>query len=624
MVLITPYILYGQGPAPEDTIKIKEVIISRVKSVSMNTGFKRSSIDTTVLKEFSNKTISDVLSGNSMIFIKNYGRSGTATPSFRGTGASETLVSWNGININSPMLGQSDLSIIPAGLIDDIQIYYGGASMVLNNGGIGGAINLETKPVWRKGIMTSVSSGIGSFGEYSGFAKIKAGNEQFQSVTKAFFLTSENNFRYESSQDLWGTMTGNRISQRGFIQELYFKSRVNVVSARLWYQTADRHLPPIGMDLHERQSDEAIRFMLNDNLSLGRTSYIFTGAWLEDRLHYTNFTPQSSVDSRNRSDLMITKFGSETQLNEHTKLKITLNNEFTVVNTNNYDKRKMRNTASVTSSLERECNDRFGMTLLLREIMTGNNLLIPDFSTGVQIRLSNSKESYLKANFSRNSRVPTMNDLYYYPYGNQNLKNEYAYIYEVSYVMNHNFSDSFKISPELSVFRNYIKDMLLWHIQGNNLSVDNINRVKSTGLEANFSMTYSESKFSARLNTGYSYTRATTVLSYLKDDAAIGKQLLYVPVNQVNSTLHLSFGNIYSSWGLHLTGDRYITSDNSDILPGYLLNNLIAGIKLPLHATLFDLNFEINNLFNVSYQSIVSYPMPGRSYSVKLLVQFSK
>ena len=46
------------------------------------------------------------------------------------------------------MLGQSDLALIPAGLIDNIQIYYGGASMPLNSGGIGGIINLETGPVW--------------------------------------------------------------------------------------------------------------------------------------------------------------------------------------------------------------------------------------------------------------------------------------------------------------------------------------------------------------------------------------------------------------------------------------------------------------------------------------------
>jgi iron complex outermembrane receptor protein len=75
---------------------------------------------------------------------------GTATPSLRGTGAGHTGLTWNGVNISHPMLGQSDLSLVPVGLIDDIQIFYGGASMPLSNGGIGGIINLETHPVWKK------------------------------------------------------------------------------------------------------------------------------------------------------------------------------------------------------------------------------------------------------------------------------------------------------------------------------------------------------------------------------------------------------------------------------------------------------------------------------------------
>src|SRR5664279_3797837 len=132
-----------------------------------------------------------MLTGASLIFMKSYGVGGVATPSFRGTGASQTLIEWNGIKINNPMLGQSDLSLIPVGLIDNVQIYYGGASMVLNNGGIGGAINLENKPVWKKEIASALNAGMGSFGEYSGFGKIKIGNLHFQSVTKVFFRSSK-------------------------------------------------------------------------------------------------------------------------------------------------------------------------------------------------------------------------------------------------------------------------------------------------------------------------------------------------------------------------------------------------------------------------------------------------
>ena len=119
-----------------DTINIGEVIISSRKVNSESTGYKKSSIDTTFLKYSSHTSLADVLSQYSGVFIKSYGMGGSATPSFRGTGAGQTGLTWNGININHPMLGQSDLALVPAGLIDDIQIYYGVASMPVSSGGI--------------------------------------------------------------------------------------------------------------------------------------------------------------------------------------------------------------------------------------------------------------------------------------------------------------------------------------------------------------------------------------------------------------------------------------------------------------------------------------------------------
>ena len=62
-----------------------------------------------------------------------------------------------------------------------------------------------------------------------------------------------------------------------------------------------------------------------------------------------------------------------------------------------------------------------------------------------------------------------------------------------------------------------------------------------------------------------------------------------------------------------MTGKRYITADNSRYLPGYCINNVIAGVKLNLKQILLDLNFEIDNLFDVtlSEHSILPSPRPG-------------
>ena len=211
---------------------------------------------------------------------------GTATPSFRGTGASHTEIAWNGININNPMLGQSDLSLIPVGLIDDIQIYFGGASMSLNSGGIGGIINLETKPYWKNETLISISPGMGSFGQYSGLAKIKTGNTNFQTVTKYFFQSAENDFRYLnkefSSVPLWETRINSQVNQQGLIQELYYRRPKSVSSAKIWYQSAYRNLPASLLtqqtNSDEKQFDESLRALLNHDLFHGKTDISFTGA----------------------------------------------------------------------------------------------------------------------------------------------------------------------------------------------------------------------------------------------------------------------------------------------------------------------------------------------------------
>jgi vitamin B12 transporter len=622
IVLLIPIPLFGQHSMSDDTIKIKEVVISRTKAVPDAAGFKKTLIDTTILTEFSNHSLSEMLTGTSTIFMKSYGMGGTATPSFRGTTASQTLIEWNGIKINNPMLGQSDLSLIPVGLIDDVQVYYGGASMVLNNGGIGGAINLENKPVWKKEFAATLNSGMGSFGEYTGFGKIKTGNAHFQSVTNAFFRTSENDFKYLNSESILQTRNNSQVTQKGLTQELYFKEGDNIASARIWYQTSDRHLPPalLSQDLIEKQFDESLRIMLDDNLTKGKNNYFFTGAFLSERLNYTSQV--AKIDSKNLAETYIMKSGRESQLGDNTKMKITLEDELSTVKSNNYSHFQERNMTTLTAYLERACIGRLGLTVLLREILNKKTFLLPDFSTAIQLRIINYRDYYLKANFSRNSRIPTMNDLFWPYVGNPALKNEYSYTSELTYEMNQKVSSRLNIRSELTVYHNNIKDMILWHSEGNSLRVDNISLVKTKGFESSVSMSYSISKFSASLNAGYSFTKATNL--------ATGKQLIYTPEHQVNSLLRIAYGNVYSSFDANYVGIRYLTADNSDYLsgsdylPGYILNKITAGLKLPLHGTSIDINFNLENLFDINYQSIAQYPMPGRSYLLKVLFQFIK
>jgi outer membrane cobalamin receptor len=623
--------LQGQFSIASDTVNIGEVIISGKQQFSESTGYKKSAVDTSILKFSSHNSLADLLSQYSGVIIKSYGMGGSATPSFRGTGAGHTQVTWNDININQPMLGQSDLALIPAGLIDEIQIFYGGASMPLNSGGIGGIINLETRPVWKKETLISLNPGIASFGQYTGLLKVRSGNAKFQTVTKAFFQSSENDYPYLntviSNEPVWQKRKNSQVNQKGFIEELYLRRAKSVASARVWYEAADRNLPASMLiqqpNLKETQSDESLRTMVDYDHSGSVNRYTFTGAWLMNRLNYTNSL--ASIDSRNFSQSLVLKTGLERNINEFTRFKVTLNEELNYIKSNNYADNATRNTVSLTASAERNGEGRIGAMLLVREILDSRTFLIPDFSAGLQYRITDQKDYFLKANISRNSKIPSMNDMFWLPGGNPELKNEYALMYELAGEINQKISSPLAMKFEASLFRNNIKDMIQWHPGEYSFwTADNIRNVNTSGLESSFSLNYSAGKFGSGLSANYSYTRATTAESGTSNDTSIGKQLIYVPVHQANCTYLMNYRMLYTSWNVIMTGKRYLTADNSDYLPGYMLNNLITGFRLNLKNNAFDLNFQIDNLFDVNYQTIAYYPLPGRSYSLKLLIQILK
>jgi outer membrane cobalamin receptor len=631
IAVIISFPLHGQINLNNDTVKIQEVVIARKKSGTDHAGYKNTSIDSSALKSYSNSSLSELLSLNSNIVIKSYGMGGVATPTFRGTGASHTQLDWNGINLNSPMLGQSDLSIVPSGLIDDIQIYYGGASMSVNSGGIGGIINIETKPVWKKETSLLIDPGVGSFGRFSGLIKVKSGNINFQTITKAFFQSAENNFRYLNSvisaEPFRETRRNSQLQQHGLMQEFYFRKADNVVSARIWYQAADRNLPASlltqPVNTGEKQQDESLRTMLNFSTYRGRNNYSLTGVWMFSNLHYTNRLAE--IDSRNLAQTLILKSEMERRIGENTKLKIVMNDELSFINSNNYNHNVSRNTAILTLSAEHKGFGKFDTFVLLREILDKNSMLIPDFSAGLQFRLIEEKDYFLKGNISRNSKIPTMNDLFWMPGGNPDLKNEYAYMYELTYEMSQKSSQALSFKYDVSVFHNRIKDMIQWHPGEFSIwTADNIQSVNTLGLESSFRLEYTYHNLISRINASYTYTRAANGSSNTGDNTLKGKQLMYIPENQANASYNLNYKMYYFSWLANLTGRRFITVDNSGFLPGYFLNDIHAGLKLKLKSNFLDMSFNIDNVFNVDYQTIAYFPLPGRSYFVKLLFQLVK
>jgi iron complex outermembrane receptor protein len=620
--------LNGQFSFQRDTLTIKEVVITRKQISSEQPGFKFYNIDSLKLNEYSIFSLTDLLNETTPLFMKNYGSGGSATSSFRGTSAGHTQVTWNGININDPMLGQSDFSMIPSGMADNIMISFGGASMDLGNGAIGGIINLENEPSWKKHTSIDISPGIGSFGRYTGLAKINTGNEHFQSATKVYFNSARNNFRWLDTVALpapeWKTRVNNQTFQKGFMQELYLRKSDNVLSARFWYQSVSRDLPGSTLwgNSGEKQADESFRGILSYDVKKGKNEYFTTAAWMHTNLDYTNQL-YPIYDSRSNVTTLVLKGGTTTPLGEFSRLKIILSDELNTIRSTLFKDTVRRNNATITLSAERKKGKRFGAVLLLRETLDDKSFLVPDFSAGFEFRVIRGEEHFLKFNFSRNTRIPSMNDRYYNPGGNPDLKNEHAFSYEIGYKLDQKISSELSLSSELNYFKNYIRDMIQWHPDDfSNYVADNIGSVNTSGLESSLSVKYLKDNLSVNLNGGYSYTKAIGIND--GELVAVRKQLVYIPEHQANASIHAAYKNFYTIWLTRFSSRIYITPDNSGFLNGFTVNNLTGGVKLNFRDNLFDLRCKIENIFNVSYQTIAYYPQPGRSYFIMLSYRFKK
>ena len=104
-----------------DTVEV----VSDIKTNPSGKGVRRTIIDKVELSRSTTRSLSELLLESTGIQIKSMGQGALATASFRGTSSNHTQIMWGGISLNSPQLGNFDLSQVPVYFIDDISLTHG-------------------------------------------------------------------------------------------------------------------------------------------------------------------------------------------------------------------------------------------------------------------------------------------------------------------------------------------------------------------------------------------------------------------------------------------------------------------------------------------------------------------
>ena len=621
-------------------------------------GVQKTRLDSTVLKESIALSMADVLTFNSSIFVKSYGRATLSTVSFRGTSPSHTQVSWNGIRINNPMLGMTDFSMIPSYFIDDATLLHGTSSVNETGGGLGGSVRLSTQPANAEGFGMQYIQGIGSFKTSDEFLRLTYGDDHWQSSTRLVYSSSPNEFSYrnhdkkENIYDEDMTIIGqyypkekNRsgsFKDMHFLQEVYYNTRKgDRFGLNAWYIQSNRELPMLTTDygnesdFENRQREETFRGVLSWDHLRENWKVSAKGGYVHTQMKYDYkrdagngvMTPmtrsRSKVDTfygQSEAEYYIGKewlFTANASVHQHfvesrDKNIIRQDGNQAIVG---YSKGRVE--FSGAASAKWQPNERIGMSVVMREEMYGISWtpLIPAFF--IDGIVSERGNIMLKASTSRNFRFPTLNDLYFLPGGNPNLKRESGWTYDIGMSFAVGKEDVYSLTGSVNWFDSHVKDWILWLPTTKGFfSPRNIKNVHAYGIEckSNFSVLLGK-ECRLALNGTFSWTPSINEGEPMTAaDQSIGKQLPYVPEwsSNISGRLYWKKWSLLYKWCYY--SKRHTMSSN-DIsltgkLPEYYMSNLTLERGISLKYAELSLKGAVNNLFNEEYLSVLSRPMP--------------
>ena len=659
VVLCLAHVVQAQDDVRRN-IAIKEVTVYGQRPMK-DIGVQRTRIDSAVLKENVSLSMADVLAFNSSIFVKSYGRATLSTVSFRGTSPSHTQVTWNGMKINSPMLGMTDFSMIPSYFIDDASLLHGTSSVNETGGGLGGAVRLSTKPAQADGFGLQYVQGMGSFKTFDEFLRLTYGDDHWQLSTRAVYSSSPNDYKYrnrdkkeniyDDEMNIIGSYYPIERNRSGsykdlhLLQEVYYNTgHGDRFGLNAWYINSNRELQMLttdygdAADFDNRQREHTFRGVLSwDHLRsdwklAAKAGYIHTWMAYDYERDPGNGIMQTMTRSRSRintfygqadGEYYLDKWLFTASLTAHQHMVESRDKNIILQQGNKavvgYDTNRMELSSSLSAKWRP--SDRVGVSAVLREELFGDTFspLIPAlFVDGV---ISQRGNIMAKASLSRNYRFPTLNDLYFLPGGNPDLKPERGWTYDAGLSFAVGRDGVYSLSGSASWFDSYISDWILWLPTTKGFfSPRNVKDVHAYGVELQSSLEVALSpSMQLTLDGTYSWTPSINEGEPMSPaDKSVGKQLPYVPEHTATLTGRLT----WRSWSLlykwNYYSKRYTMSSNdlslSGTLPTYFMNNVTLEKGLSFAWADLSLKLAVNNLFDEEYLSVLSRPMPGINF----------
>jgi len=599
LLLFTIFLLFlSTFVFAQDTLcvfKIKEVVISDNLLNDYSQTQKTEKINDSIIKRYSS-LMTSVLNYNSLIYFRENGIGGASSPSFRGTTASQTAVIWNGININSQTLGQTDFNAVNSLGFDNIVVKSGGGSVFYGSGAIGGSIHLNSDLYFYDIFENELFLRYGSFDTFDG---------HFQTTIASDKHSLKFGFTHSLSENDYPWVGKNRKNQNGQFENSTFNvdfgykiNPSNTIKFYSQYFVGKRHFSLI------IPTETPTKYHNNNIWNLLEWTNVFDQFTSRVKLAhlFEQYKYFPHIDNPNFTFGKVESFIGKYDLAYDLSDKIRLNSVFELTQNHGRGsdiKNEKREIGSGSLLFKHSLSKRFLYEVAVRKETTNNYESPFLYSLGTKYEATNFYS--IKFNGSKNFRIPTFNDLYWKGSGDPNLKPETSLQAEI---INEWSFANFQIS--LTTYYNRIKDMLRWvPTNGSIWRPVNIDEVEILGLEAILFYTRSFGKHRINLNGTYAYTSSK--------DKKTDNYLMYVPFHKSNVKISYTYEKLHFYSEFLYVGQVYTTSDNN---PKYELEDYqVFNIGTDyIWKNKYTFGVKIQNVFDTFYQGIASRPLPGRNF----------
>lgn len=591
------------------------------------------------LQSLSTTSIADALKYFAGVQIKDYGGlGGLKTINVRSLGAQHVGVYIDGIRITNAQNGTVDLGKFSLSTLESVSLYNANKLDVCQSASeyaSGATVYMRTrKPT---GDSLSVTARLASFHTYMGRVNAQFCHNGWSGFIDGEYLNSKGDypFRYKSQyEDTVGRRTNSDI-EYGRVEAALFKKGF---SSHLYYYQSERGCPGgIVRRLSDkynnvgREWDRDLFVQASYQQSFSEKFQLkFNGKYAHEYLRYCTDYPENQntarVDNHYRQHdafasvsaayfpfgMLAVNLAYDARMSwldaDLKKFSPVRRVDQKAVAAAQFNYRSLRVAASI---LYQHYKDHTRLKVGAADPLSR---FTPSVSIGYTFR-----NLTLKAWYKSIFRAPTLNDLYYTQAGNRNLKPEYTKQFDIGAEYSYS-SPGWLASVQVDVYVNHIDDRIVClPVKGTyTWSMMNYGKTFCRGLNMTASGRYMSGPWNFSLLTSLTWQRDLNRTDPSNENS-YNKPICYSPTISFGITGIVAWRNFSLTVSeLHVGERMWSYADPEDVLKPY--NNV--DLKLSANFSKVLASLEVNDLFDVQYEHIPRYPMPGRNFRLTLTYIF--